>query len=141
MALNKPKLMTIGEVAKHVGLAATALRYYEREGLVVPTARSGSGYRLYDGAVLERLGFIRAAQAVGFTLHDVRTLLELDGDVPCKDVQSLLKRRLAEVDAKLANLQRVRIALDRALKRCRRSKKGCAVLADLKSDRRGAKNA
>ncbi len=133
MALNEPKLMTIGEVAKHVGLAATALRYYEREGLVVPTTRSGSGYRLYDGTALERLGFIRAAQAVGFTLDDVRALLELDGDVPCKDVQSLLKRRISEVDLKLADLNRVRAALDNALKRCRRSKKGCPILTNLKS--------
>ncbi len=133
MALKKTKLMTIGQVARRISVAATTLRYYEREGLVDPTNRSRSGYRLYDESAVERLQFIRAAQAVGFTLADIQTLLELDDDMPCKEVQSLLERRISEVDLKLADLNRVGAALDNALKRCRRSKKGCPVLTNLKS--------
>lgn len=136
MAQDKSKLMTIGQVARRIGVAATTLRYYEREGLVDPTNRSRSGYRLYDESAVERLEFIRAAQAVGFTLDDIHTLLELDDDVPCGEVQSLLERRIAEVDAKLSDLNRVRAALHNALTRCRRSKRGCPVLTNLKSGRR-----
>ncbi len=124
--------LTIGKVAEAAGVATTTLRFYEREGLLSPTDRSRAGYRLYDEGAVQRLEFIRAAQAVGFTLDDIRALLELNGDTPCKQVQSLIERRLAEVDAKLADLTRVRSTLADAVQRCRKSKKGCAVVADLK---------
>lgn len=130
-------LLTIGEVARAGEVPASTLRYYERQGLVRPAQRSRAGYRLYEAEAVERLEFIRAGQAVGFTLDDIRALLELNGDSPCKQVQALIERRLAEVDDKLTDLQRVRRALADALERCRRSKKGCAVVADLK---RGPKN-
>jgi MerR family mercuric resistance operon transcriptional regulator len=128
-------LMTIGRAAEALGVAPSALRYYEREGLVRPTERSRAGYRLYDKEAIERLEFVRAGQAVGFTLDDIRALLSLDGDSPCKQVQALIERRLAEIDAKLADLKRVRATLTDALARCRSSKKGCAVVADLKHKR------
>lgn len=115
-------------------MAASTLRYYEREGLVRPTERSDAGYRLYDGDAVERLQFIRAAQAVGFTLDDIRALLELDsGDTrTCQaEVQPLIERRMAEIDRKVKDLKRVRAALGRALDRCRRSNGECAVLKEL----------
>jgi hypothetical protein len=65
------ELMSIGQVAKATGVATTALRYYEREGVLTPTLRSRAGYRLYSRRALEQLEFIRAAQAVGFTFDDV----------------------------------------------------------------------
>ena len=124
--------MTIGEAAEAVGVATTTLRYYERQGILAPTARTAKGYRLYDADALERLRFIRSAQVVGFTLEDIRSLLKLDARTSCKSVQSLLYRRLAQVEQKLGDLQRVRNTLADALERCRKSEKGCAVLADLK---------
>lgn len=136
MRTENAKSRTIGAVAQAAGVATTTLRYYEREGLLSPSERSRAGYRLYDDGAVERLEFIRAAQAVGFTLSDIRALLELDGDSPCKQVQSLIEGRLAEVDAKLADLTRVRSTLADALQRCRKSKKGCAVVADLKRKRK-----
>ncbi len=129
------QFMTIGEVARTAGVTTPTLRYYEQEGLLSPTDRSRAGYRLYDDGAVERLEFIRAAQAVGFTLDDIRALLQLNGDSPCKQVQSLIERRLAEVDEKLADLRRVRSTLADALERCRKSKKRCAVVADLKRKR------
>ncbi len=128
--------LTIGQLARSAEVATTALRYYERAGLLLPTGRSRAGYRLYDQNSVERLEFIRAGQAVGFTLGDMRTLLELDGDSPCKQVQALIERRLSEIDEKLADLRRVRGMLADALTRCRKSKKGCAVVADLKQKRK-----
>lgn len=126
--------MTIGQAAKVAGVAATTLRYYEREALLSPTVRNGTGYRLYDARAVERLQFIRSAQAAGFTLDDIRALLALEADNPksCQaEVQSLIKRRLAEVDRKLKELEGVRGALGRALNRCRRSGGQCAVLKEL----------
>ncbi len=125
-------MLTVGEAAKAVGVASSTLRYYERQGLVAPTERSRSAYRLYDQHAVERLAFIRAAQGVGFTLDDIRTLLQLDEDAPCEQVQDLLTKRLSDVDARLADLKRVRVTLSDALDRCRKSRKGCAVVADLK---------
>ena len=133
-------LMTIGQVAEAVGLATSALRYYERAGLLRPAQRSRAGYRLYDPSAVEQLEFIRAGQAVGFTLDDIRALLALDDNSSCKQVQTLIERRLAEVDAKLADLKRVRATLANALTRCRSSRKGCAVLADLKRKRSKARS-
>ncbi len=121
------RLMTIGRVAETTGVATTTLRYYEREGLVFPRVRTQAGYRLYDEMAVERLEFIRAGQAVGFTLGDIRALVELDGDSPCKRVQALIERRLADVDAKLADLRRMRTTLATALARCRESKKGAPL--------------
>ena len=129
---RKSGRMTIGQVASEIGVATSALRFYEREGLIRPAERSRAGYRLYDPSAVEKLRFIQAGQAVGFTLDDIRALLALDEDSPCGKVQTLIERRLAEVDGKLADLKRVRAALADALKRCRKSKKGCAVVADLK---------
>lgn len=127
--------LTIGKVAKAAGVATPTLRYYEREALLSPTNRSRAGYRIYDHEAVERLKFIRAAQAIGFTLDDIRALLELNGHSPCKQVQVLIERRLAEVDEKLGDLRRVRSTLADALERCRKSKRGCAVVADLKRKR------
>lgn len=135
MSMEKKEQLTIGKVARAAGVATTTLRYYEREGLLSPTGRSRTGYRLYDDGAAERLEFIRAAQAVGFTLDDIRALLELNGDSTCKQVQTLIERRLAEVEGKLADLLHMRSTLADALERCRKSKKGCAVVADLKRKR------
>ncbi len=127
---NRKGLMTIGQVASLMGVAATALRYYERAGILKPAGRTPAGYRLYDEIAIRRLEFIRSAQAVGFTLDDTRTLLQLDGRTSCDKVQKMIQRRLGEVDEKLLELERVRNTLADTLKRCRSSKKGCAVLAD-----------
>ncbi|MBK8269351.1 MAG: heavy metal-responsive transcriptional regulator [Planctomycetes bacterium] len=127
--------MTIGQVAGAMGVAATTLRYYEREGLLSPSGRSRAGYRLYDDRTVERLRFIRSAQAIGFALDDIRRLLELDdvGSSACRsNVQLLLERRLAEIDRKLSDLKYVRSMLARALNRCRASAGECAVLRELR---------
>ncbi len=125
---------SIGQVAKATGVAPTTLRYYEREGILPPTTRNGAGYRLYNAHSVERLQFIRSAQAVGFTLDDIRTLLQLDekDNKSCQaEVQPLLERRLAELDEKMKELKRVRAALGRALDQCRRSTGECPVLKEL----------
>ncbi len=133
------RFLTIGQVASAVGVPASTLRYYERERILTPAVRNGAGYRLYDAQAVERLEFIRSAQAVGFTLDDIRTLSQLDEHDPksCKSgVQRLLEQRLAEVETKMKELRRVRETLGRALDRCRRSSGECAVLKDLRPKRK-----
>lgn len=134
MMNNKNELMQIGEIARAVGVAATTLRYYEREGVLVPASRSGAGYRLYDRRALQQLSFIRSAQAVGFTLEDIHLLLDIDRDhrrPSRKDVQALIGKRLREVEQKMKDLKRVSAALKDALHKCRQSAGACPVLTDL----------
>ncbi len=128
----KDKLLTIGQIAAQVGMAASALRFYDREGLIRPTLRSGAGYRLYDSTSMEQLRFIRAGQAIGFSLDDIKALLALDENTSCKQVQEMIELRLSEVKEKLAGLRKVKSTLSDALARCRSSNRGCAVVADLK---------
>lgn len=132
-------LFTIGQVARSAGVRATTLRYYEREGVLTPSVRNRAGYRLYDAAALERLVFVRSAQAVGFTLDDIRALSQLDGDDSwaChSQVQELLAERLKDVEKKMKKLRRVRTALGRALDRCRASNGECPVMKELRPRRK-----
>ncbi len=129
------QLLTIGEVARTAGVATPTLRYYEQEGLLSPTTRSRAGYRLYDADAIEQLRFIRSAQAVGFTLDDIRTLGRLEGESgkTCKaEVRRLLAQRLAEVNEKMKDLKRVQTALGQAMDRCRRSNGECKVLKEIR---------
>jgi DNA-binding transcriptional MerR regulator len=102
--------MRIGQIAEKAGVSAKTIRFWEAEGLLPPPGRTPAGYRDYGPAVLDRLGFIRHAQAAGFTLAAIRQVLEIrdDGQPPCVHVTELIGRRLAEVDARLAELTRTR---------------------------------
>ncbi len=135
---EKERLMTIGKVAQATGVTTHTLRYYQKEGILTPKVRNGAGYRLYDAEALERLQFVRSAQAVGFTLDDIRTLLSLDaGNAKSSqaEVQGLLKQRLVEVNEKMKDLKRVQAALGRALDQCQRSNGECTVLSELRPNK------
>jgi MerR family copper efflux transcriptional regulator len=99
--------MRIGEFAHRSGLAASALRYYEQLGLLPAPQRTASGYRSYGDDALDRLAFIRSAQAVGLTLAEVGQVLGIRdaGEAPCQVVTDLIERRHAEVRARIAELQ------------------------------------
>lgn len=130
----KPGL-TIGELAKAADVPTSTVRFYEREGLLQPSARSASNYRLYAEEDLERLRFIRAAQATGFTLGDVKALLR---PAPCDKVQSLIEYRLGEVSRRMAELRHVKGVLERSLRTCREHAPSgrCQVVDDLSSSAR-----
>lgn len=125
------KPLTIARAARVVGLSASALRFYEREGFLSPSGRSRSGYRLYDNAAMDRLRFLRAAQSIGLPLKDIRAVLEMDARTSRPKMRALLETRLADVEGKLNELNTVRDALSRALARCRRSGECCNVLVSL----------
>lgn len=127
----KSGFSTIGQVADAAGVATSTLRYYEREGLLKPATRSRAGYRLYDPAACQQLRFIRSAQAVGFSLDDIKTLFALDEHTSCKQVQGIIEERLDEIGRRIAELESVQRTLRGALARCKKSRKGCPVLGDL----------
>lgn len=133
---------TIGQLAGAAGVPTTTVRYYERRGLLRPSARTGSGqYRVYSEAELERLRFIRAAQASGFVLVDIATLLALrDGETaPCKEVQNLIEARLEDVARRATDLERVERVLKSSLRMCRQHERTgrCEVIDTLSVASRG----
>ena len=102
--------MRIGEIASQAGVPAKTIRFWEDRHLLPQPARTPAGYRDYDPAILDRLAFIRYAQAAGLTLGHIRQVLDIrdGGRPPCVHVTGLIARRLAEVEARLAQLARTR---------------------------------
>jgi MerR family mercuric resistance operon transcriptional regulator len=111
---------TIGQLARAANVPTSTVRFYERRGLLKPDARTSSNYRTYSPGAAERLRFIRAAQANGFSLKDVREMLVLtySDDPPCDEVEALIERRLDDVRNRLRELRRVERALTLAHKSC-----------------------
>src|SRR5260370_38558201 len=98
-----PVRYTICRLARAAAVPTSTVRYYERVGLLEPEDRSQGNYRLYTGESLRQLRFIRAAQAIGFTLDDVKLLLGSQDETtpPCHDVQHPIEKRLGEVHKRL----------------------------------------
>ena len=108
MNTNPASHLSIGSVAKRATVGIDTIRYYEREGLLPPPRRRASGYRDYDAAAVDRLRFIRRAKSLGFTLDEIRELLALSADHQhgMRDVKRRAETKLAEVDQRIAELQR-----------------------------------
>lgn len=111
--------LRIGEIARAAGFTVEGVRFYERRGLLEPAARSEAGYRLYGRDALNRLAFIRQAQAIGLTLEEIRHVVALTraGVPPCEEVRSFVRAKLAEVDRTLAGLKALRRRLTTTLDR------------------------
>lgn len=134
--------MTIGELAKRAAVAPSAIRYYERLGILRSDGRTAGNYRTFTPSAIERLRFVRAAQASGLSLDDVRTLLSFrDGSVaPCAEVRALVEARLDDVVRQMKHLRQVHRALRTYRDACDRAGRrgSCPVLEDL-GGRRGKK--
>ena len=102
--------MRIGEIADRAGVPAKTIRFWEDQRLVPTPGRTPTGYRDYDPAIVDRLAFIRHAQAAGLALAAIRQVLEIrdGGQPPCVHVTDLIARRLAEVEARMTELTRTR---------------------------------
>ena len=111
--------MRIGELASRTDLGAKTIRYYEEIGLLPPPRRSSSGYRDYEDSALERLAFVRAAQAAGLSLGQIRSILALrdEGETPCGYVIDLLRSQAAVLDRRIRELRTVRAELQRLAER------------------------
>ena len=117
--------MQIGQLAKRVGVSVQTIRFYERRGLLPKPQRKDSGYRIYGEEDLRRLRFIRQAKALRFALEEIGELLRMreKGLSPCCDVIRIGERHLQEVARQIAELERFRDELTRAIKQWKRSGK------------------
>jgi DNA-binding transcriptional MerR regulator len=114
--------VTITALSRATAVPSSALRYYESIGLLAPARRTPAGYRLYDHEAEGRVRFIRLAQASGLTLDDVRALLDPRGSAAaCAAVRDIMRRRLTEIEARIAELRRLGTVLRRGLA-CRSGK-------------------
>jgi MerR family transcriptional regulator, mercuric resistance operon regulatory protein len=121
----------IGELSRRTGCNIETIRYYERIGLLPAPARSAGRYRVYETCDVRRLTFIRRARELGFTLDAVRALLGLSGDgsAACPEVRELAAGHLAEVRAKIADLQALERVLADAVRRCAAGElPGCPII-------------
>ena len=127
--------VTIGTLAKQAGVGTGTLRYYESLGLLAPTDRSGSGYRLYHAQEIDRLRFIRRSQELGFTLAEIAVLLRLNHrtDMQAVDVKRLTEEKIADIDARIKDLALMRQGLHALVHRCDGSGSAaeCPILAAL----------
>ena len=112
--------LTIGRVARSAGLAIDTVRYYEREGLLEKPARTASGYRDYTPDAVARLRFIRQAKDLGFSLFEIKELLALrvTPGKSCADVRAHAEHKIADVDRRIASLERMRGALVKLASAC-----------------------
>jgi len=128
----------IGALARESGVGAGALRYYERLGLLPAPHRSASGYRLYERATARRLGFIRKAQALGFSLDQVRELLTLSDNPTARagTVKRVTQAKIADIERRIEQLRRIRHGLLTLASRCdgRGHSGDCPILAALSQD-------
>jgi MerR family mercuric resistance operon transcriptional regulator len=112
--------LTIGKIARSAGFAIDTVRYYEREGLLDKPARSASGYRHYRPDVIARLRFIRQAKELGFSLHEIKELLSLRvaPGKSCADVKARAEAKIADVEQRIAQLNRMKRALTKLATAC-----------------------
>lgn len=112
--------MRIGELGRVTATKVETIRYYEQTGLLPPPARTSSNYRSYGDGHLARLSFIRRARDLGFSLDQVRALLELSDDKArdCATVDDLARDHLAEVERKIADLEALKAALSDLIASC-----------------------
>ncbi|MFK4046216.1 helix-turn-helix domain-containing protein [Roseomonas mucosa] len=115
------KSLNIGALAKATGTKVETIRWYERVGLLAAPARTAGNYRTYGEPHLGRLSFIRRARDLGFSLEQIRTLLDLaeDRERSCDAVDAIAREHLGEVDRKIADLQALRRELDSLSGQCR----------------------
>src|SRR5260221_3453877 len=113
MKLTTRKGLHIGQLAKLAGVRPDTVRFYERGGLLVRLERSTAGYRIYDEAAVKRLRFVKQAQALGFSLDEIRRILNLRGRgrETCRCVIEMAEASLTETEEKLEELQKFRDSL------------------------------
>jgi len=114
--------LSIGELAKQTHTKVETIRYYERIGLLPAPVRTTGNYRSYDDVQLGRLSFVRRARDLGFSLDQVRELLDLadQRDRSCEAVDTIARQHLVEVERKIADLTGLRDELSDVIGRCRR---------------------
>lgn len=130
--------LTIGALAKQAGVGVETVRFYERRGLVRRPARPGAGYRSYPEEAIDRIRFIRNAQALGFSLQEIKDLLALrvTSGTSCAAVRSRAAAKVADVKQRMNDLGRIKLGLERLVAACpgRGALENCTILDALDSE-------
>jgi MerR family copper efflux transcriptional regulator len=129
--------LTIGKVARVAGVTVETIRYYEREGLMVQPPRPDGHSRVYPEDAISRLRFIRRAKELGFSLTEIRDLLQLGThpETACHLVRARAEEKMADIDSKLASLTKIREALGALTAACREAPDGsCPFLEALERE-------
>lgn len=129
-------MFTIGKLAGLSNVSNDTLRYYEQEGLISPIAKSAAGYRLYDQDSTRRVRFIKHAQRCGFTLAEIRELLEVRGrdKACCGDVRTRAIEKKLQIEGKIRAMKAMSQALDQLIADCANEKRPvneCTIVAAL----------
>jgi MerR family mercuric resistance operon transcriptional regulator len=128
--------VTIGKAARAAGVGVETIRFYERRGLIAqPPKPDRAGYRVYPVDTLRRIQFIRQAQQIGFSLREIKELLSLRADpsADCSDVRERAAVKVEEVNRKIAELERIRAALEEVIAACpgQGALRACTILEAL----------
>jgi len=112
-------MLTIGRVARQVGVQPSAIRYYEGQGILKPAGRQPNGYRIYNNEAVNLLIFVKRAQALGITLKEIKPLLNLaaQGQQPCEHVKEIARNHLRDINDKIRELQALRNELRKLTRR------------------------
>lgn len=131
--------MKIGEVAAASGCHLETIRYYERIGLLPRPSRTASGYRAFAPADIERLRFVTRGRDLGFSLDEIRSLLQLAGrdDLSCAEVDRVAHAHLIDIRTRIADLERMAGELERLIDGCGRGQRSqCAILSTFRQPSR-----
>src|SRR3989442_11675949 len=135
MKVEQMNALRTSDVAKQGGVNLETIRYYERRGLLPKPPRTAAGYRTFDPEAVRRIRFIKQAQALGFSLKEVREVLRLRVDPrrSCGDVRARAEAKLADIEKKLRTLHAMRKTLARFIAACsaRGPVSGCPILQAL----------
>ena len=114
------KNLTIGKVAQKAGIGAETVRFYEKEGLIGPAARTEANYRVYESVDIARLRFIRRAKSLGFTLKEIKDLLSLrhNSGASKEDVKRQTEAKIADIEQKIRDLSSIKATLEKLDERC-----------------------
>ncbi|MAL79121.1 MAG: MerR family transcriptional regulator [Sneathiella sp.] len=125
---------SIGELARQTGVKVPTIRYYEQIKLLPLPLRTAGQQRRYDAGYVSRLNFIRHARELGFTVEAIRELLAMSArpEYPCKEVDEIAQRHIADIDRRIEHLEILRSELQRAVTACRQENiSDCQVLGTL----------
>jgi MerR family transcriptional regulator, mercuric resistance operon regulatory protein len=125
--------LTIGRVAAAAGVNVETIRYYQRRGLLEEPVKPLGGYRRYSAEMIKRIGFIKKAQALGFTLEDVAGLLQLETKKSCAVTRNLAARKMASIEQKISQLEAMHTALSQLVRECDKQRKigRCPIIESL----------
>ena len=131
----------IGEVASRADVNKETVRYYEKRGLIPKPDRRRSGYRIFTHRHIDQIRFIKRAQELGFTLSEIKELLELrlDGDSSCEQVREKAELKLGEVKQKIKDLKNIKEVLGELIEACKAdgTTEECVILNALEGERDG----